>query len=294
VRAVHGGELGSHHYPNDSAWYAQICFLVAAKHATPWGRPTAIANNFQIDLGSQASIWCRSAHDCGDKARDTLEDTLTSSHQIPPPPRAAAVAGVIFSVLMVVGLVMVRLAIPTDPAHPGAWLTDPVKRGAVTFALNLVPFAGIAFLWFIAVIRNRLGKLEDQFFATVVMGSGLMFVVCLFGAAAVAGAVLQEVGIGETNLANGLTYYSFARGVTYTFLNIFAIKMAAVFMFSTSTIVLRTNILARWVAYAGFACGLALLVIITKWRWIALLFPLWMLLVSVHILIADLSRPRMK
>jgi hypothetical protein len=222
-----------------------------------------------------------------------LADTLTSSHQIPPPPRAAAVAGVIFSVLMVTALMMVRVAIPTDPAHPGTWLTDPVKRGAVTFALNLVPFAGIAFLWFIAVIRNRLGKLEDQFFTTVIMGSGLLFVACLFGAATIAGALLQDVSIGSTNLVNSPTYY-FARGAAYTFLNIFAIKMAAVFMFSTSTIVLRTNILARWVAYAGFACGLALLVIITRWRGIALLFPFWMLLVSLQILIGDLSRARVK
>jgi hypothetical protein len=192
---------------------------------------------------------------------------------------------------MTAALVLLRIAIPSDPAHSGVWLTDPGKRSIVTIALQLVPFAGVSFLWFIGVIRNRLGKLEDQFFATVVMGSGLMFVACLFGAATVAGALIQNVNAGNTDLLDGQAYH-FARGVAYTFLNVFAIKMAAVFIFSTSTLVLRTKILARWVAYAGFACGLTLLLVVTKSRGIALLFPLWMLLVSVYILISDLRRAR--
>lgn len=33
--------------------------------------------------------------------------------------------------------------------------------------------AGIAFLWFIGVIRDRSGAHEDRFFATVFLGSGL-------------------------------------------------------------------------------------------------------------------------
>ena len=62
-----------------------------------------------------------------------------------------------------------------DPSVPGIWLTEPDHRNAVRFALDLVPFAGIAFLWFIGVLRSRLGKLEDQFFATVMLTSGLLF-----------------------------------------------------------------------------------------------------------------------
>jgi len=43
-----------------------------------------------------------------------------------------------------------------------------------------LPFAGIAFLWFIGVLRDRLGELEDRFFATVFLGSGLLFLAMLF------------------------------------------------------------------------------------------------------------------
>ena len=81
-------------------------------------------------------------------------------------PRAAALAGIIFSVLLMATLVLLRLSVPARPEVPGAWLTDSGRRTAVAVALNIVPFAGIAFLWFIGVIRDRIGEREDRFFAT--------------------------------------------------------------------------------------------------------------------------------
>ena len=209
-------------------------------------------------------------------------------HPVPglAPPRAAAVAGVIFSMLMGASLVIVRLAVPAPQADPGAWLSDPSRRSAVRYAVHLAPFAGIAFLWFIGVLRNRLGALEDKFFATVFLGSGLLFVASLFTSAAFSGALVDTIASGRTDLINSDTYY-FARQLTGAFLNIFAIKMAGVFIFSTSMIVLRTAILPRWVALLGFACAVVLLLVITTWPWIALLFPMWMLVLSIRILLAE-------
>ena len=204
----------------------------------------------------------------------------------PAPPRAAAIAGVIFSVLMSTSLVLVRLAVPASEHDAGVWLTDPSRRNALRMAVHLAPFAGIAFLWFIGVLRNRLGALEDQFFATVFLGSGLLFVASLFASAAFSGAIVQAVANGHTQLLSSDAYYM-ARLFAGAFLNIFAIKMAAVFMFSTSTIVFRTGILPRWVAFFGFVCAAVLLLIITNWPWIALLFPVWMLVISTRILLAE-------
>jgi len=68
-------------------------------------------------------------------------------------PRAAAVAGVIFSILMIAAVEIVRGAVPPNPAAPVACLMDQAKRPALGFALQLVPFAGIAFLWFIGAVR---------------------------------------------------------------------------------------------------------------------------------------------
>jgi uncharacterized membrane protein len=199
------------------------------------------------------------------------------------PPRGAAIAGVIFSLLMIVALGLVRYAVPADPSLPGTWLTEPDRRNALRFALDLAPFAGIAFLWFIGVLRNRLGELEDQFFATVFLASGLLFVATVFVASAVMGALIESLAVGNID---SQTYY-FGRRVSDALVNLFAMKMAGVFMFSTCTIGLRTGIFPRLVAFLGYACALVLLVVIANWRWITLVFPIWMLLVSGQILLAE-------
>jgi hypothetical protein len=193
---------------------------------------------------------------------------------------------VVFSLLMGISQVIVRLTIPSPQVDLGVWLSDPSRRNAVRFAVHLAPFAGIAFLWFIGVLRNRMGALEDQFFATVFFGSGLLFVASLFASAAFSGALLEAIANGHSQALNNETYY-IVRLLGRSFLNVFAIKMAGVFIFSTSTIILRTSILPRWVAFLGYGCALVLLLVITNWPWIALLFPLWILLLSACILLAE-------
>lgn len=215
------------------------------------------------------------------------------STRVLAPPRAAAVAGVLFSVLMSVSLVLVRLAASASQTDAGAWLTDPSRRNTLRFAIQLAPFAGIAFLWFIGVLRNRLGTLEDQFFATVFLGSGLLFVASLFASAAFSGAIVEAIEAGHIDLLNNDTYY-LTRLFAGAFLNVFAIKMAGVFIFSTSTIALRAGILPRWVAFSGFACAVVLTLIITSWPWIALLFPAWILVVSMRILLGEFRPARPK
>jgi hypothetical protein len=195
-------------------------------------------------------------------------------------PRAAAIAGLLFSLLMLVSLGIIRVAVP-EVQEPS---TVNTRFGhAITLSLHLVPFAGLAFLWFVGVLRHRMGASEDQFFGTVFLGSGLLFVASLFAATAVAGAVLGSSHTGPAEQVSSEVYY-FARQVGYAFLNIFAVRMAGVFIFSTSVIALRTGIFPRWIAFSGFACGLTLLLVISNWLWIAMLFPLWTILVSVHIL----------
>jgi hypothetical protein len=208
------------------------------------------------------------------------------TRQTSSPPRVVAISGIIFSALYITSLVLVRLAVPADPKEPGIWLTDPAYRNWVRIALNLVPFTGIAFLWFMAVLRNRTGLLEDRFFATVFLGSGLLFVAMLFAAVAVARGLLETFATARHSSAESETY-AVGRAMAYALMNTFGMKMAAVFMFVTSTIGLRTAVLARWVSLVGFALGLMLLLIITDFAWIALVFPFWVLFVSTHILVAD-------
>jgi hypothetical protein len=214
---------------------------------------------------------------------------IADAGESPPPqgvPRSVAISGIVFSALFIAGLVLIRLAVPADPADPGAWLADAGVRGSVRLALKLIPFTGVAFLWFMAVLRNRIGLKEDRFFATVFLGSGLLYTGMLFVSAAVASGLLETFGVDGGNPVDSATY-AFGRRMTYVLMNVYAIKMAAVFMFVTSSIGLRTTFLPRWLAYVGFAVGLVLLLAITEYAWIALLFPAWVLLVSAYVLIAS-------
>ena len=152
-------------------------------------------------------------------------------------PRAAAVAGIAFSLLFTTAMVLVRLAVPSDPEDAGSWLTSEGKRDAVVLALNLLPFAGIAFLWFIGVVRDRIGQGEDRLFATVFLGSGLLFIAMLFATGAIAGGLVLTAG---ERPAPGV--WSFGRRVSFTLLTVYAMRMAAVFTISTTTIATRLGL----------------------------------------------------
>ena len=198
-------------------------------------------------------------------------------------PRAAAAAGIIFSVLLIVALVLLRVSVPAHAAVPGAWLTNARRRATVAIALNLIPFAGIAFLWFVGVVRDRVGEREDRFFATVFLGSGLLFVGMLFVGAAVAGGLIASQAPSGPSAGGGVV--ALGRHVTILLLNVYAMRMAAVFTLTTVTIARRTKIVARWLTIAGLASALVLLVAAGTVPWLELLFPAWILALSIDILV---------
>jgi len=203
-------------------------------------------------------------------------------------PRAAAIAGILFSVLLITAFSLLRLSIPADPLEAGMWLES--SSNTVALALNLVPFAGIAFLWFIGVLRDRLGEREDRFFATVFLGSGLLFLAMLFASAAVVGGIVIAYSTRSKALLDSATF-TFARAVTFEIMNIYAIRMAGVFMISASTLAIRTGFIPRWLAFLGYALASLLLLSSRYFESILLVFPLWVLLISIHILIDNLRRP---
>lgn len=201
-------------------------------------------------------------------------------------PRAAAVAGICFSVLLITSQFLVWTSIPASLERQGTALISHSKK--IALALNLLPFAGIAFLWFIAVVRNRLGSLEDRFFATVFMGSGFLYVTMIFISAALAGGLIQILSTAPEILIQTGTY-ALGRAEVYQVMNVYGIKMSGVFMFSTSTIFLKTRVVARWIAFLGYLLGAMLLLSVGIIVWIPLVFPLWVFLVSTAILL-DRSR----
>jgi hypothetical protein len=197
-------------------------------------------------------------------------------------PRAAAVAGILFALLYGASLVLIRLSVPGDLSAESGWLATNGSR--VALALNMAPFSGIAFLWFIGVIRDRIGNLEDRFFGSVFFGSGLLFLAISFAAAAVAGGLVTAYTIDPQAIVQS-GVYTYGRSVMYVFMNTYAIRMAGVFMISFATIALRTAVLSRAWAIATYAVALVLLLSIGYTLWVTLVFPAWVLAVSVIFLI---------
>jgi|LakMenEpi03Aug12_release.lakeMendotaPanAssembly.Ray.scaffolds.fasta_scaffold88054_3 hypothetical protein len=211
----------------------------------------------------------------------TLKEVLAP----PPTPRGVAVSGLVFSILFTISLTLIRLAVPADPTDPGAWIAVSRLREMVRWGLYLVPFAGIAFLWFMAALRSRVGLLEDRYFATVFLGSGLIFVAMVFVAASLSGAILEIILDGQ--IASTSETYALSRRMSHSLMNVFGVKMAAVFMIVTSSIGIRTAFLPRWLVIVGYLLGIVLLLVITNFAWIALLFPLWVFLVSMYLLATE-------
>jgi hypothetical protein len=217
------------------------------------------------------------------------ETQVTMTRQALKTPRSAAIAGIIFAVLYGASMVLLNVSLSQEPATGLArTVTDP---RTATLALNLIPYAGIAFLWFIGVIRDLLSENEDRLFATVFLGSGLLFLALTFIGAALAAGLLSAFAIESSILVqSGIMIYG--SSVVYHIFNIYAIRMAGVFMISLATIWFRTGVMHRSWAYVTYVLALVLLLSIDYSFWVTLILPGWVLVVSIYILVRNLqNRP---
>jgi hypothetical protein len=192
--------------------------------------------------------------------------------------RSAAIAGIVFAVLLLAAMTMLGIALSEDSVR--SLESDASRRNLIRISLHLVPFAGIAFLWFIGVVREQLGDVEDRLFSTVFLGSGLLFLAMLFDATVNASSLMGMLAGSNVND----DVWTYGRTSTQALISVFAMRMAAVFTLSVSTVGLRTSAIPRWVAVLGYLVAVVLLVAAGEHRWTQLVFPAWVLLVSVMIL----------
>jgi hypothetical protein len=203
-------------------------------------------------------------------------------------PRAAAIAGILFGLLFAASLTLMRGSIPENITTDTSWVTTGAFR--ISLALELMPFAGIAYLWFIGVMRDRLGEFEDRFFSSVFYGSSLLFLAMVFVSMAIAGGILATYHMidGETP---DYTVIYFGRALMLHISNVYALRMAGVTMISLATIWLRTGLMPRWLAVVTYSLALALLVVVNYSVWVTLIFPGWVFLISLFILWMRLKQP---
>jgi hypothetical protein len=203
-------------------------------------------------------------------------------------PRAAALAGVLFAVLFTIALALMRTSLPDQPTIPASW-PDEGDATRLKIGLSLVPFAGIAFLWFMGVVRDRFQETEDQLFSSVFIGSGLLFLAMVFVSAAIAGGIVASAPFAADEQSR-LEVSNFGRAVMLQVSNIYALRMAGVLLISVATMWLRTGVMPRWLSFVTYAVAVVLLFVTTLSLWATMIFPAWVFAVSILILVQNYRR----
>ena len=191
-------------------------------------------------------------------------------------------AGGIYAVLAVVALELLSrfpsAALADDEIT--IWFDDATNRSWLIVGLNLVALSSIAFLWFVAVIRRRLGDHEDRFFGTVFFGSSIAYVaVWLVGGAVLAGPATATAVLDSASVSGDSA--SLSAGIGQGLLLVVAPRVQAVFMMTTSTLIFRSRVLPSWLAVVGFATAAAMFLFPLIAEPLGLAFPAWVLLVSI-------------
>ena len=201
----------------------------------------------------------------------------------------AAVAGLVFGVLYVVAFVILG-RIPNSDASAEAFESfyDSHRERVLVLIVGayLLPVAGIALLWFTAAVRHRVVTLagrEDALLSTVQLLSAAVYVAMLFAAAAVLTAPAIAVDSGAISVdAIADTKPLLVAGDTV--LVVFALRCAGVFIAAGTTRALRSGLIPRWFAGISYAVVLILLLSVARARVVTLLFPAWVVTMSVLVL----------
>jgi len=201
-------------------------------------------------------------------------------------PRSAAIAGIVFSILMMTTMILLSsIVIPDEFSRE--WLET--RSNTIRLALGLVPFSGIAFLWFTGVIRDRLGDREDRFFATIFLSSGILYVGMGFVWAATLGAIFGSYAMTTYNLVEG-DVFVFGFALINEIVGNYTLRMAGVYMTAICTLWTRTGVMPRWLIIISYILALGFLIGAERIREARFIFPAWVLVVSVYILVQNYRR----
>lgn len=198
-------------------------------------------------------------------------------------PKSAAVAGLLFTLLSVTIMVSVQDLVASsarDINHD--WIAGGSKT--TTFALTLVPFVGISFLWFTGVLRDWLDSQEDRFFSTIFWSSGILIVAMLFIWAAIFSAMFKTY-VGGDELKIGRDVYVFGHTLLKVVLVDYTLRMMGVYMMSIAAIWRGTKVMPVWLIWATYALGITFTLFASKVAEARYVFPAWVFIVSIYILI---------
>ena len=204
-------------------------------------------------------------------------------------PRAAAVAGILFSLLMLSVLFITDGFAEVNTENLATEWVDKWSRLA-SLAITMISFAGIAFLWFTGVMRDRLGDQEDRFFATIFLSSGIILVILFFMWGAILSAIVNTEILITTQVATHL--YIFVFTLMDEILGNYALRAASIYMFAICTLWTKTGVMPRWLTILTYILAFGFLVTAQSIREAKYIFPAWVFVVSVYILVLDYKNTR--
>lgn len=198
---------------------------------------------------------------------------------------AAAIAGVVSAIgwsLGLRGLLQTPAVDATDAEIVSFYADDNAGRNAVLW-LQVIVVATIAFMWFVGVVRSRVGDREPRLFGTVFLGGAVLLAATLnIGAAALAApSIVTELEGQVVDPGAASMFRSFA-AIT---LSVFAPRFTALVMLSTASLGRATHALPTWLIVASYVLGVVELVNVTVSEPLVFVFPAWLALVSIVLLV---------
>lgn len=203
-------------------------------------------------------------------------------------PRAAAFAGIGYAILMITGMLLIANIARVRLEDITPQLLESWSRTAKLIIL-LVPFAGIAFLWFTGVVRDLLGEREDRFFSTLFYGSAIIQVVLLF----IWGAIFAAIMATKTMMVVESTdarMYLFGFALMNEIIGNYALRMAGIYMTAINSLWSKTGLMPRWITVVTYILAFGFLLAAERFREARFIFPIWVLVVSIYILILNFRR----
>lgn len=207
----------------------------------------------------------------------------------------AALAGAVFAILFVVGWLLLQQSPPLDAPNDDLvnYYTDPDQRRASLIAgLYIIPFGGIAFIWFMAALRDRYlrsSSKENVMLSTVHLVSGTLFVVAIFAVSAVELALVWMAeqapdATFDVDAARAMVAFGAAMA------QIVALRSGAVFIAVSTTRAMRSGLFPRWYGILSMAGAVLLLFSYTTMPATALLMPIWVIASSGLVLVQRVTR----
>ncbi len=197
-------------------------------------------------------------------------------------------------------LFILALILLTDAPGPTATDAELIEyygsegsRRVSLAGLYVMPFAGIAFIWFIVALRLWISgsdRREDALLSSVQLVSGILYTGLFLVSAAASAAIAAATEFTDADIDPTFARHFNQYGDTILF--VFAMRMAAIFVFTTSTMARHAKILPTWFLVVGYAVGLFLLLSACFYRWLTLVFPVWLLCLTVLLMWRARAIPR--